>query len=82
MKYQYSTSHDLEYSHTAESVWGSDDADYVAQDCAENYHNQHDGWESSWPVEMTIWREDGTLLGRFSVELEHEPSFSAREVRP
>ncbi|MGO2105094.1 MAG: hypothetical protein ACTH3P_06755 [Proteus vulgaris] len=56
-----------------------DNLEWCASDCAEDYHNHHDGWESSWPVCLIIWI-DGACKGKFSVEREYEPVFSVSEV--
>lgn len=53
-----------------------------AVDAAEDYHGNHDGWEDRWPIEIEIFdSEDGPSAGRFEVERESVPQFSAREVR-
>ncbi len=49
-----------------------------ARECAENYHNAHDGWEASWPVDIALYL-DGILIGLFEVEREAEPVFIARK---
>jgi hypothetical protein len=54
---------------------------YVAQDCAEDYHSNHDGWECSWPITFTLYdSEDGPALACFEIERESEPVFYARPV--
>ena len=51
----------------------------VAEDAAEDYHDNHDGWESSsWPVEITLYEtQDGPALGVFEVDREAQPVFMA-----
>lgn len=50
-------------------------------DAAEDYWNNHDGWESGWPLDFAIYEsEDGQELGVFKVEMETVPEFSAREL--
>jgi hypothetical protein len=57
--------------------------DWVVEDCAEDYHHNHDGYESRWPLKFTLYAtEDGPALGVFDVEREYEPTFSAREAKP
>jgi len=64
-----------------ESAWvGKDSAEYIAEDAAEDYFENHDGWESSWPQSFQIWTEDDEDYGVFEVEMEHEPVFSASET--
>lgn len=48
----------------------------VATDLADDYHHNHDGWESSWPLELRIY-EDDVEVARFSVEREAQPVFYA-----
>ena len=46
---------------------------------AQDYYDNCDGWESSWPKTISVFKND-RLLGVYSVELEHEPTFSATLV--
>ncbi len=56
---------------------------YIAQDCAEDYHGNHDGWESSWPLTFILYAsEEGPEIARFEVERESEPVFYATRVKP
>lgn len=59
--------------------------EFLAQECAEDYHSRHDGWGASWPMDMKIYEysdaEDGKELWRGSVDREAIPSFSARTER-
>ena len=47
-----------------------------AVDAAENFWDNHDGWECSWPLDFVIY-QDGEEKGTFSVEVESSPTFSA-----
>lgn len=52
----------------------------VAVEAAEDYHANHDGWESVWPLDFFIYdTEDGPPIGRFEVERETVPQFFAWE---
>lgn len=53
---------------------------YIAEDAAECYFTDHDGWEDNWPIEFEIFL-DGKSAGVFSVALYHVPSFSAEEIK-
>lgn len=57
------------------------DREFLAQLAAEDYHDEHDGWEDSWPVTLTIWLTDRTPIGKFKVDREYEPVFCARAVK-
>ena len=69
-----------EEDHEFKSNFSDDDGDWLAEVAAENYHQKHDGWESSWPITFIIRREDGSEIGRYEVERETVPQISARKV--
>lgn len=52
---------------------------WLAEDAAENFYDEHDGWEVSWPLEFSIYEGD-TFLGCFSVDVEYRPHFHASLV--
>lgn len=69
-----------------ESKWSPDSTDeiylkWVAEDAAEYYHDNCDGWESSWPMEFTILDDKKKVLGTFIVERESVPQFSASKKK-
>lgn len=55
--------------------------EFAAAHVAEDFENNHDGWEAGWPVEFDIYKEDNTLLGRFRVEREYSPYFLAKKIK-
>ncbi len=58
--------------------WG-----YIAQECAEDYYHNHDGWESSWPQDVFLREtEYGPIVASFSVHMEAEPQFYAYDKVP
>lgn len=63
--------------YAVQSHFSSDNLDRVAEDAAEDYHSHHDGWESQWPLVFRIFNKDELPLGKFEVEREAVPSFSA-----
>ena len=78
--YTYEFSGEDEPTFCIDSVWTEpDEYDWLAEEVAEDYHANHDGWEDDWPVTFTIWKGD-ECLGKWSVDLEAVPSFSARAV--
>lgn len=82
-KYQYVVNNgDLEDGFEIDSIWDMKERlfEYVAQDAAEDYHNNHDGWESSWPVDITLFH-DGKEIGKFSVDMETVPAFYATKKK-
>jgi hypothetical protein len=48
---------------------------WAAEEAAEDHHNNHDGWESSWPLTFVILDDELNELGRFSVGREFVPQF-------
>jgi hypothetical protein len=49
----------------------------MAEDAAQDYFDNHDGWESTWPLTFVILDEDLNELGSFVVEMEAVPQFWA-----
>jgi hypothetical protein len=60
-----------------ETIWDPDELGYIAEECAEDYHNNHDGWEASWPVTFVMWDHRGEELGTCEVSRETAPVFQA-----
>lgn len=59
----------------------NDCLELVAEEAAENYHDHHDGFASSWPLTFSLHEtEDGPELCRYIVELEMSPTFNAALV--
>ncbi|MFP8522818.1 hypothetical protein [Klebsiella oxytoca] len=52
----------------------------MAQDAAEDYWDNHDGWESRWPLDIELF-VDGGSAGVFEVAMEMEPTFSASKKK-
>ena len=75
---------DLVSKFDAENSWSEDarrwDRQFVAQDAGDNFHWEHDGWESQYPITLSIFRTDGVLLGVFEVDREVVPQFHAKEL--
>lgn len=49
----------------------------LAEKCAEYYHDNHDGWESSWPCDFRIYDADRNFVGCWEVDRESMPVFHA-----
>ncbi len=61
------------------TAFDKESLDWVAEDAAEHYISNHDGWESSWPLTFSIYETDSDeLLGKFEVYC--ESVFSLRAV--
>ena len=52
---------------------------FLVEECANQYHDDHDGWESDWPCFFMLWI-DGEYLGMFETELQYDPTFTAEKV--
>lgn len=54
------------------------DLEFLAEEAAADFHIEHDGWESQWPLTITLYDgKEGAALGSFTVEREYEPTFNA-----
>lgn len=73
--YEYSVEpHDERYAF--ESKFTPDSKHWLAEDAAEDFFHNHDGWECKWPMVFNVY-DDDKHLGRYSVDVEHQPHFSA-----
>lgn len=73
----FSDAYDMKGNFYLEDKW---ELEMAAQDCANDFWSNHDGWECSWPMNFTLYAPDGVALGTFEIEQEVEPVFSARRV--
>ena len=59
-RYQYSVDNEsFEDGFEFETDWSEKCLKYIAEDAAQDYHGNHDGWECHWPIEFTIYKTDG-----------------------
>lgn len=66
--------HECKTSHL--SIDRQADLEMMANQCAENFFNEHDGWECSWPIDITLYEtEDDPVVAKLSVEMEAQPVF-------
>lgn len=55
--------------------------DSIAEQCADDWHSNHDGWEAQWPRVFVLYADkEGPELARFEVERETVPHFMAMPV--
>lgn len=81
MKYKYGVDSNMPDYDFETSCWNyEDEGDYLAEEMAEDYQNNHDGWEVSFPIELSIFL-DGVLVGTYEVEREFSPTFCASKVK-
>ena len=61
------------------SDWNSENHEYVAQDAAQDYYENHDGFESDWPIEIDVFDRDHNhnwvKIGTHSIDVVTEPNF-------
>lgn len=69
----------LDKNHNYDATDDDIDFELCIEECADDYFDNHDGWESKWPCLFMLWI-DNQYLGMFEVELEHQPTFSANKV--
>lgn len=49
---------------------------YLAEMCAKDYNDNHEGWGAYWPIDIAVFTE-GKSLGVFRVAQEYNPTFTA-----
>jgi len=55
-----------------------DDGEWIAEQAADDYHSNHDGWEGHWPKDIRLHETDGgPVVATYEVEREYSPEFSA-----
>lgn len=57
-----------------------EDPYYFARQAAEDFHDFHDGWEASWPIELVVIDNHG-VEHLYDVDREMEPVFTASKSR-
>lgn len=63
------------------SNWDDEDTDYIIQDCAEDFWNNRDGLEYTWPLSFSVFSKSGELLFSGEVIMELEPQFFCGEIK-
>ena len=51
------------------------DSEDIAEECARDYYERHDGWEAHWPLTITLLLSAGPV--ELEVCLDFEPCFGA-----
>jgi hypothetical protein len=49
--------------------------DYILEEVAQDYYNDHDGYEDKWPLTFKLFDKDNKLLGTAKINVEYEPTF-------
>ena len=81
-KYSYQYGVDSGILGVVESIWSVEEGEieYIAMEAAQLDWCDNDGWEDSWPVNISIYSENNELLGVCVVEVESVPEFSSRLI--
>jgi hypothetical protein len=76
--YEY-TVHPYEDRYEFRSSFSPSAAHWLAEEAAEDFFSEHDGWECAWPLAFRVF--DGDVdLGLWSVDMESRPHFMATEL--
>lgn len=64
-------------------IYDENDLEFIAEQCAGDYWDNHDGYESNWPLSFRIYKEDDSsgLIYESIVEMEMSPDFSASKKK-
>jgi hypothetical protein len=79
MRISYTVGDNGDDKYELDTNWANDNIDYMADDAAKDFHSNHDGWESSWPLDFEIFIED-VSQGVYRVERENSPTFSSTKI--
>lgn len=82
MKIYYTTSCDHEEFYFFESMWDLDENNsFMASEAAEDFWDNHDGYEVSWPLTIMLHKnEGGPEIGKYSIMRETVPEFHAIKI--
>jgi hypothetical protein len=77
MKYYYNRNGGKSKYGPIESVWDDESTEYIAEECAEDFYENQDGWEASWPINFYLF-EDGKddYFAVVEVHLDFTPTFT------
>lgn len=68
-------------TYTLNTHWSiEEDPNYVAEEAALEYHDEHDGFETNWPILIQLFDENNKSIGIQKVEREFEPVFSSSPI--
>ena len=73
--YGYTVDND-EYRYEFKSSLGPASGEWLAEEAAEHDYSSGDGLSDEWPLVFGLYNGD-ELLGRYKIEMEHCPHFSA-----
>lgn len=57
------------------------DLKIVAKECAYEYHENCDGRDMNWPVEIYLYDSNKTPMGVYEVDREFDPVFFAKKLQ-
>lgn len=67
---------------TVEEIIDCGSAESFAQDCAQDYWDYQDGWESDWPLEFELYESEVSITPFYKckIEMEMQPEFACKEA--
>ena len=70
---------ELEIDDECETCWNpSIEPEWAVEECAK--HFDHPDYTDDWPLTFALLNDDGSESGRYTVEVEFEPTFSAVKI--
>jgi hypothetical protein len=72
------------WNHTSEWDKGGYNLNWIAEDAAEYFYDEcdgYEGWNGGVAREFEIYTEENKYLGSFSIFLDFEPTFSAVRIK-
>lgn len=65
--------------HQVRSIFKHPNYDWIAEDCAKNFFDYHEGWDYTWPITFHLFHEldDEEPFATVKVNQEMKPTFSA-----
>lgn len=70
--------HSSETVYRYESEWSDWFLEYLVEEVARDYHDQHEGWQHNWPLVFLITTDNGGVVGQFTVDRDVELGFTCR----
>ncbi|WOE32790.1 MULTISPECIES: hypothetical protein [unclassified Acinetobacter] len=72
----------IKLKHDTDVEYISRNAFVFADDCAEDYYDNHDGWESTWPLEFHLYESEDAdkPFHKCLISIQINPSFSCKDL--
>lgn len=80
INYFYETCSTGEHKFSFQSIWEKDEHEYIIEECAKDFYENHDGWDVAWPIKFKLYDENENYIATYEINLEWEPDFQAQEI--